>query len=131
MEINMKNSETSKRIIDYISGRDILGTLEEVEVIQPISVCLVEENGYPKEHIRTRPQFQIPKSPSDESETYPLDIVVFENENHNKNNIRMIIECKSPDLSKGRSQLEKYMGLCSAKIGVWFNGKDTVVIKKI
>lgn len=129
----MKPNRNSKsnRIVDYISGLEAPGTPEEIEATQPMAKILVDELNYPKSVIRTRPQFQIPKSPSDTSSTYPLDIVVFESDCHDKDNIRMIVECKSSDIKTGRTQLEKYMGLCSAKLGVWFNGNDIVILKKI
>lgn len=123
--------ENNKKIIDYISGKSVNGNKEEIEAVQPMAKQLVEEFEYSKNVIQTHPQFRVRKSPSDESESYPIDIAVFENENKSAENIRMIVECKAPDITSGRTQLEKYMGLTSAKIGVWFNGTDTLILKKV
>jgi type I restriction enzyme M protein len=47
------------------------------------------------------------------------------------NNIFMIVECKKPNITEGRNQLEIYMGLSNAQIGVWFNGKEHLYLQKI
>jgi len=40
---------------DYKSGRDELAPPEEIEAVQVFSRQLVEDYGYPKEDIQTRP----------------------------------------------------------------------------
>ena len=52
-------------IIDYISGTQVKASPEEVEATQVFSKILVEDYGYPKEHIQTRPQFHVKVRPSD------------------------------------------------------------------
>jgi type I restriction enzyme M protein len=47
---NKKNCQA-----DYISGRDELAPPEEIEAVQVFSRQLVEDYGYPKEDIQTRP----------------------------------------------------------------------------
>jgi type I restriction enzyme M protein len=42
----------------------------------------------------------------------------------------MIVECKQPKRSDGQRQLEIYLDLCSATIGVWFNGDEHVYLQK-
>lgn len=121
----------AEKLVDFVSGREVEAGAEEAGATQPTSIYLVNELNYPKSHLRTRPQFRIPKSPNDESGSYPVDIAVFESDRHDKDNLRMIVECKDPNLQSGKQQLEKYMGLCSAKVGVWTNGNDTFVIKKV
>lgn len=46
------------RVFDYISGVEIPATPEEIEATQVFSKLLVEDYGYPKDHIQTRPQFR-------------------------------------------------------------------------
>lgn len=46
-------------IIDYISGTQVKATPEEVQAVQVYSKILVEDYGYPKESIQTRPQYRV------------------------------------------------------------------------
>ncbi|CAG8843268.1 5189_t:CDS:2, partial [Racocetra persica] len=57
---------------------------------------------------------------------YPVDIAVFEN-----NKLKIICECKKISSQEGKEQLRKYLRMCEAKIGVWFNGKERIVLKKV
>ena len=118
------------KIIDYISGKEVVATPEEVNATQPLSKALVEDYGYPKECIATRPQWRVKCSPSDEKKSYPTDIAVFHSAKHNDNNLLMICECKSPERKSGRSQLEDYLRLSRAHIGVWYNGIDRLYLLK-
>jgi type I restriction enzyme M protein len=43
-------------IFDYISGIQVKATPEEIDAVQVYSQILVEDYGYPKEHIQTHPQ---------------------------------------------------------------------------
>jgi type I restriction enzyme M protein len=52
-------------IIDYISGVSVNATSEEIDAVQVFSRQLVEDYGYPKEHIQTRPQHRVKVRPSD------------------------------------------------------------------
>ena len=52
-------------IIDYISGQQVKASPEEVQATQVFSRILVEDYGYPKEKIQTRPQFHVKVRPSD------------------------------------------------------------------
>jgi hypothetical protein len=68
-------------IPDFISGRQVRITPEEIEAVQVFSRRLVEEFGYPKKNIITRPQHRVRQSPSGgRKQGYPLDIAVFKNE---------------------------------------------------
>ena len=40
-------------------------TPEEIEAVQPFSKILVDDYGYPKENIHTRPQYRVKVRPSD------------------------------------------------------------------
>ena len=55
----------NKIITDYISGIQINAPPEEVESVQVFSKQLVEDYGYPKECICTRPQYRVKVRPSD------------------------------------------------------------------
>ena len=48
-------------IEDYISGLQVKATPEEVEAVQVFSMRLVEDYGYEKSQIQTRPQFRVRK----------------------------------------------------------------------
>ena len=64
-------------ITDYISGVQVNATPEEIDAVQTFSRQLVEDYGYPKEHIQTRPQHRVKVRPSDTKKEYPVDIAVF------------------------------------------------------
>lgn len=118
------------KIIDFISGKEINAGPEEIFATQPFSKLLVEDYGYPKENIQTRPQVRVPKSPSDRK-GYPMDIVVYEDSSKKK--IKMIVECKKPELKLSPSdqrQLENYMTLSNVEIGVLFNGNNSICLHK-
>ena len=118
-----------EKIIDYISGQLIEARPEEVNATQPFSKMLVEDYGYEKEDIITRPQFRVKRNPSDKK-GYPIDIAVFENKN-GKRKLKMIVECKKPSVKIGDTkQLEIYLSLSDAEIGVMFNGKESIYIHK-
>ena len=120
-----------EKIVDFISGKLIPSSPEEIEGTQPFSKILVEDYGYPKDHIITRPQFRTRKSPSDERGTYPVDIAVFNSANKTSSNLEMIVECKRKDEKGGIKELKKYLELSSAKIGIWFNSSNSLFIQKI
>ena len=120
----------SKKLKDYISGILVSATPEEIDAVQPFSKKLVEDYGYPKHNIRTRPQFQVKRRPSDNKKSYPVDIVVFSSNKHIDNNATIIVECKAKTEKDGRTQLENYLTLSRANLGVWFNGNGFIAIRK-
>ena len=120
----------SEYIVDFISGEKIKAGPEELEAAQILSRRLVEEFGYPKTHIQTRPQFRIKASPSAD-EIYPIDIAVFKDSKKTYDNLFMIAECKRKNRLDGLKQLEIYLGLSSAQIGIWFNGQEHIYLQKI
>ena len=117
-------------IIDYISGQQLKATPEEVEAVQVFARILVEDYGYPKDHIQTRPQFHVKVRPSDVKKEYPVDIAVFSDSERTDDSISIIVECKKKNRKDGRSQLENYMTLSKAKLGVWFNGEERLYLYK-
>ncbi len=82
------------KIIDYISGIKVNGTPEEIQATQPFSKILVENYGYPKELIQTRPQYRVKVRPSDIKKEYPVDIAVFTSTDKREDDLYIIIECK-------------------------------------
>lgn len=120
----------AERIIDYISGVEVPATPEEIEATQVFSKLLIEDYGYPKNHIQTRPQFRVKARPSDTKKEYPVDIAVFSSADKTDENIYIIVECKKKNRKDGRGQLEDYLRLSKARLGVWFNGDEVLYLRK-
>ena len=114
-------------LIDYVSGLEVKDGPEERESVQVYSQILVEDLGYPKGHIQTRPQFRVKARPSDTKGEYPVDIAVFRSDDRSENSLYMVVECKKNNRKDGRAQLEDYLRFCRAEIGVWYNGSDSPV----
>ena len=117
-------------IIDCISGQELKATPEEVQAVQPFAMKLMADYDYPKNHIQTRPQWHVKVRPSDVKKEYPVDIAVFTDANHSDDNIFLIVECKKKNRKDGRSQLEDYLRLSKAVLGVWHNGEETLYLRK-
>lgn len=117
-------------IEDFVSGLPVRATPEEIEAVQVFSKMLVNDYEYPKTCIQTRPQWRVKVRPSDVKKEYPVDIAVFSEDDHKDNNIQIIIECKKLNRKDGRSQLEDYLRFSTARVGVWFNGKEKLFLKK-
>ena len=118
-------------ILDYISGDEVKASPEEVEAVQVFAKQLVEDYGYPKEHIQTRPQFRVKVRPSDTKKEYPVDIALFNNTLKTDDNLYILVECKGKTRNDGEGRLQNYLKLSKADIGVWFNGKERLFIRKI
>ncbi|KAK3605064.1 hypothetical protein CHS0354_000730 [Potamilus streckersoni] len=119
-----------EKLFDYISGLEIKATPEEIDAVQVFSKQLVEDYGYSKKQIQTRPQFRVKVRPSDTKKEYPIDIAVFSNEYKNENDLYIIVECKKKNRKDGRSQLEDYLRFSKASLGVWFNGEQRLFLRK-
>ena len=117
-------------ITDYISGVQINATPEEIDAVQVFSRQLVEDYGYPKELIQTRPQHHVKVRPSDTKKEYPVDIAVFLDQLKDDDGLYIVVECKKRNRKDGRTQLENYLTLSSAYLGVWFNGEERFFIRK-
>lgn len=124
-------AKKSDKITDYISGLEVYGTPEEIEAVQVFSKQLVEDYGYKKAQITTHPQFRVKASPSDTSGKYPVDIAVFKDSKKKDDEVYIIVECKKKDRKDGRGQLEDYLRLSRASLGVWFNGNERLFLRKI
>ncbi len=117
-------------LIDYISGEHIKSSPEELEAVQVFSRQLVEDYGYSKGQIQTRPQYRVKSSPSDASKSWPVDIMVFSSEKKIDSNEFIIVECKKKTKKDGITQLHDYLRFSNAQIGVWFNGQERIFLKK-
>ena len=120
-----------EKIKDFISGLSVYATPEEIEATQIYSKILVQDYGYPKEVIQTRPQYRTSKRPSDEKGSYPVDIAIFKDKSKKEDQLFIIVECKKNDEKTGIKELQKYLSLSNAEIGVWYNGNDIRFIQKI
>ena len=117
-------------IVDFISGQQVKASPEETEATQVFSKILVEDYGYPKTQIQTRPQFHVKVRPSDTKKEYPVDIAVFSDTEKTDDSIYLIVECKKKNRKDGRTQLENYLTLSKANLGVWFNGEERFYLLK-
>ena len=125
-----KKQPKEGNIIDYISGQEVKASPEEVEATQVFSKILVEDYGYPKTQIQTRPQFHVKVRPSDTKKEYPVDIAVFSDKEKTDDSLYLIVECKKKNRKDGRTQLENYLTLSKANLGVWFNGEERFYLLK-
>lgn len=123
-----KSSEN--KIIDYISGKEVAATPEEIQAVQVFSKQLVEDYGYKKEQIQTKPQYRVKVRPSDTKKEYPVDIAVFKNKEKKEDDIYIIVECKKKNRKDGMSQLQDYLRFSKASLGVWFNGEERLFLRK-
>jgi type I restriction enzyme M protein len=129
----MESEETTLKegyIEDYISGEQVKATPEEIEAVQVFSRQLIEDYGYSKSHIQTRPQYRVKANPSDTTKSYPLDIIVFSSDKKIDSNEYIIIECKKKTRNDGITQLKDYLKFSNAYLGVWFNGNERIFLKK-
>ncbi|MCK4357241.1 MAG: N-6 DNA methylase [Candidatus Cloacimonetes bacterium] len=115
---------------DYISGRIVKATPEEIEAVQVFSKQLIEDYSYPIKNIQTRPQYRVKQRPSGGKE-FPVDIAVFSSEEHNFDNEYIIVECKKKNRKDGRRQLQDYLRFSKAYLGVWFNGEERLFLRKV
>lgn len=125
------NSEGRDTVIDFISGAEVPATPEEVEAVQVFARRLVEDYLYPTSNIQTHPQFGVRRSPSDEVRSVPLDIAVFRTAERTEDNLFMVVECKRKNRKEGFQQLKRYLEMCPAEIGVWFNGSEHTYLWKV
>lgn len=127
----MRKETKDGYIIDFISGQEVKATPEEIEAVQVFAKQLVEDYGYPKNHIQTRPQFRVKVRPSDTKKEYPVDIAVFPNNKKQEDDIYIIVECKKKNRKDGKTQLQDYLRFSKAFLGVWFNGDERLFLRKV
>jgi len=119
------------KITDFISGVQVNATPEEIDAVQVFSKQLVEDYGYNKNQIQTRPQYRVKSRPSDTKKEYPIDIAVFSDHKKTDDEVYIIVECKRRTRKDGKKQLEDYLRFCKATLGVWFNGDERLFLRKI
>jgi len=127
------NAETPEAgfVADYISGTRVKATPEEIQAVQVFARRLVEDYGYSKNQIQTRPQHRVRARPSDEDKSYPVDIAVFSSSKKTEDELFMVVECKKKERKDGEHQLRLYMDMSAAEVGVWFNGDAHTYLRKI
>ena len=118
-------------VSDYVSGTQVRATPEEIQAVQVFARRLVEDYGYSKPQIQTRPQYRVRVRPSDEEKAYPVDIAVFNSPKKTEDELFMVVECKKTDRKDGEHQLRLYMDMSAAEVGVWFNGDEHIYLRKI
>ena len=119
------------QVQDFISGHWVKAGPEEVDAVQIFSRRLVEDYGYSKAQLQTRPQCRVRVRPSDEEKAYPVDIAVFHSSKKTEDELFMVVECKKKDRKDGEHQLRLYMDMSAAEVGVWFNGDEHTYLRKI
>ncbi len=118
-------------VLDYITQQSVRATPEETEAVQVFARRLVEEFGYPRENITTKPQFRVRARPSGARKRgYPVDIAVFSNPRKLEDDAFILVECKRKTRKDGEKQLKLYLTMSAAQIGVWFNGSDHLYLHK-
>lgn len=122
---------SNEQVVDFISGKKVQATPEELDAVQPFLKVLVEDYGYPKENIMAHPQYRVKVRPSDAKKEYPVDIAVFTDAKCSEDDLLIIVECKKKTRMDGRSQLEDYLRFSKAILGVWFNGDERFYLRKI
>jgi type I restriction enzyme M protein len=118
-------------IKDYVSGASVRATPEELDAVQVFAQRLVEDYGYEKAQLQTRPQYRVRKRPSDEERAYPVDIAVFKGTEKTEDNLFLVVECKKKTRKDGVAQLKLYLDMSSAEVGVWFNGDEHEYLRKV
>lgn len=118
-------------VSDYITGTQVRATAEELDAVQVFARRLVEDYGYTKSQIQTRPQYRVRLRPSDEQKSYPVDIAVFQSSKKTEDDLFMVVECKKKVRKDGEHQLRLYMDMSAAEVGVWFNGGAHLYLRKV
>ena len=68
--------------------------------------------------------------PSDSPASYPVDIAVFRGSSRDEDDLVLVVECKKKTRRSGRRQLEIYLTMNQAPVGVWFNGEQHLYLRK-
>lgn len=132
-------------MLDERIQRQLKSGPEQNKVVGPIVELLVKKGWSLEQIVFGKSEWRVPKSPSEASrresgasfEGFPVDIAVFETPNTTKDyrHLLFIIECKAPDKTVGKSQLETYLSLePHVKMGIWANNAsktaDSIFIAK-
>jgi type I restriction enzyme M protein len=122
-------------VVDALSGRQVPAGPEEIDATQPLIFYLTQRLGWNPGQIMSRPQWRVPQRPSgSRTSGYPVDLAIFSSAEHvgDPDHIRIICECKAPNLEEGVGQLKTYLSLePEARVGVWFNGQKHCIVYKL
>lgn len=120
------------KILDYIDGVTQRNETPEEYVRQEIAKSLVREYGYEKAEVSVEFVLRLG------SRKPRADLVLFnENEKHDQDRARIIIECKSQkvkssDRKEGVGQLQSYMAACpNVAYGMWTNGIERYCYRRV
>lgn len=108
----------SEKIRDYATGKLVVANLHEA-IRQEFEHMLIDELGYPKEHI----EIEFPIQRGSKKRAEEADIVVFKSSKHTQENLYVIVEIEPP----GRPfdmQVFSYVTATTAEFAVWFDGLD-------
>jgi len=121
-------------VIDALSGRQLVAGPEELDATQPLIFYMTQRLGWPPGQIISRPQWRVPRTPSgNRSSGFPVDLAIFASSTTrgDPDAIRIIAECKAPDVETGVGQLKILLGLePEARLGIWFNGHRHCLVYK-
>src|SRR6185312_6233671 len=122
-------------VVDQLSGREIVAGPEELDATQPLIFYLIQRLGWNPKQIIARPQWRVPRQPSGaRSNGYPIDVAIFASVDGcgDPDEIRIICECKAPNIDEGIGELKTYLSLePAARLGVWFNGSKHAIVYKL
>ncbi|HBR16641.1 MAG: hypothetical protein A3G39_00300 [Deltaproteobacteria bacterium RIFCSPLOWO2_12_FULL_43_16] len=120
--------ESAGYVKDYITDEYIPGKPENIDAKIIFEERLHKEYDYDLGQML--PEFKIQKG---SALIGPADIVIFhDGKDKTQDNIYIVVECKRKERTDGIQQLKTYLApLPSAKYGIWFNGTETVYIKKL
>ncbi|MGI5906597.1 MAG: N-6 DNA methylase [Candidatus Pararuminococcus gallinarum] len=116
------------RIIDYLDNEIRRPNTPEERIRQKMVQILHCEFGYPTSHIGIERAVNIGR------EVKRADIIVYNNAtacaSNDQGNIRLIAECKAPNVLDSDGQLNSYMSATSAQGGFWTNGNKIDFYRK-
>ncbi len=119
--------------VDKASGQIISAGAEEINATQPLLEILINEAGWKPEQIISRPrQWRVSAAPPGKR-VWPVDIALFDDPKYalDPEHIRIICECKRPDVNTGIEQLKIYLDRePHARVGLWFNGIEHKIVYK-
>lgn len=116
------------RIIDYLDNEVKRPNTPEERIRQKMIQIIHCEFGYPASHIGVERVINIGR------EMKRADIVVYNNAtacaSNDQGNIRLIAECKAPNILDSDGQLNSYISATSAQGGFWTNGNKIDFYRK-
>ncbi len=103
-------------VVDYVTGAELRETPEE-RFRQLFEHILVDDLGYPKDHIR----IEVPIQRGSQRKAESADIVVFNSKQHSQDNIYIIVEIETPGKTYDNQALS-YVTATTAPYCAWFSG---------